>query len=84
MQTIIGEIPDQYIIHEITEPEFRHHFPDKWVSDISGRLMYLDNGEIIDIHDWNGEVYSIGAKEYLPLYQSLGGDDYKIIGYIQR
>ena len=44
---------------------------------------FLENGDILWRKDWNGEIYGnpVTGKEYRPVYEQVGEDDFEIIGY---
>ena len=80
MHTTVGEIPDQYIVHNIEEDTFKAKYPKEY-SDLvncttTTKQMFLDNGCIAMQSDnvkkgvLNGYNRQGKMTEYIPLYRS--------------
>ena len=72
------------MLKEITKKEFEEKFPNISTYGVSNNSpVYLDNGVILIDTEWNGEIYieTSTKKEYRPIYNQLGEDDFEIVGY---
>lgn len=79
------------MVREISKKEFEARFPDVDTYGLEQLMpVYLDNGVILTEYEWNGDVYTIGIREYKPVQvPDVTGEDgevlqWKIIGYEER
>lgn len=68
------------MLREISEKEFWRIYPSGYTKNWSNQLIYLDNGQIIDVTTWDGEVYVVDGRKCKPIYKQNKADR-EIIGY---